>query len=292
MVDIQQHEEEHVGVPDPIIIKKQHGDEHSSGDGPSCAEDSFETTSTSVSDFTPENNIQVKTSQHDGPRSDVKSPSAPEPPRWRFVAKAKKADGYSSTAAGTTVKGKSSEELGAKYFAPEITYAERIKQQREILELNVPDIKYSTFQKEEREVGKLSIDNSVNELVEVLEGGIVISHDPKKITSEQEISSRVWSRFEPRNKDSDNTVQVKDDKDKWKNLIEDETVPVRELKEVGKLKFGPDDDIDESFEGEIVKHPDGDDGKAALATDASDEKEIEIDDDLSSKGDLSESSSC
>ena len=302
---------------DPINTKQS--DENSDA-GPSvCSETASNTVSSEISDITTGSTrvvdatpCELKTAEHtpldsQPSKTEEVTPAkkkyrAPSPPRWRFVAAAKKSAGYSSTAAGTTVKGKSSEELGAKYIAPEITYAERIKQQREILELNVPDIKYSTFQKEEREVGKLSIDNSVNELVEVLEGGIVISHDPKKITSEQESSSRVWSKFEPRNKDSDNTVQVKDDKDKWKNLIEDETVPVRELKEVGKLKFGPDDDIDESFEGEIVKHTlDIDDGKDALATDegvndkesddAADEKEIEIDDDLSSKGDLSESSS-
>ena len=46
--------------------------------------------------------------------------STPAPPRWRFVAEAKKSAGYSSDAAGKYVRGLSSDELGAKYNAPHI----------------------------------------------------------------------------------------------------------------------------------------------------------------------------
>lgn len=46
---------------------------------------------------------------------------APEPPRWRFVAEARKSRGYSSQNAGKTVRGRSSAELGADYVAPEFT---------------------------------------------------------------------------------------------------------------------------------------------------------------------------
>ena len=53
------------------------------------------------------------------PEKKIKLPSAPSPPRWRFVNEAKKSLGYSSSAAGTIVHGKSSEELGAKYFPPQ-----------------------------------------------------------------------------------------------------------------------------------------------------------------------------
>ena len=285
MVDIQQHEEEHVGVPDPIIIKKQHGDEHSSGDGPSCAEDSFETTSTSVSDITPENNIQVKTSQHDGPRSDVKSPSAPEPPRWRFVAKAKKADGYSSREAGKIVQGKSSHELGAEYVAPEITNDEETVTRRKTDGLIMPDIKYSVFQLERRkseemkmpdliyskyqanrrksgemilpdlnyskfnkdvqDVGSLSIEDTGPNVIEVLEGGTVITHNPNS-TSEPDISSRVWaSGHRPKPTEFRET---KDERDKWTNLIDDDSPKSHNLKSVGKLNFG-NNYTDEGFEG-------------------------------------------
>ncbi|KAL7544749.1 hypothetical protein ACHAWF_008108, partial [Thalassiosira exigua] len=61
-------------------------------------------------------------------RPDASSPSsptpvrtAPEPPRWRFVNDAKKSSGYSTRHAGSFVKGKSSEELGAKYVAPDVS---------------------------------------------------------------------------------------------------------------------------------------------------------------------------
>ena len=41
---------------------------------------------------------------------------APEIPRWRFIAKAKKTEGYSSHAAGTIVQGLSAEELAGRYY--------------------------------------------------------------------------------------------------------------------------------------------------------------------------------
>ena len=283
MVNIQH--EDHGGVPDPIINKKQHGDDHSSGDGPSCADDSFETTTTSVSELTPENNIQVKTSQHDGPRSDIKSPTAPAPPRWRFVAKAKKADGYSSREAGKIVKGKSSHELGAEYVVPEITKDEETVTRRKTDELIVPDIKYSVFQLERRKsdemqmpdliyskyqanrrksgemippdlnyskfhkdgqvVGSLSIEDTGPSIIEVLEGGAVITHNPND-TSEPDISSRVWaSGHRPKAKEF---IETKDERDKWTNLIDDESPKSRNLKNVGKLNFG-NNYIDEGFEG-------------------------------------------
>mmetsp|Transcript_665 Transcript_665/g.1384 ORF Transcript_665/g.1384 Transcript_665/m.1384 type:complete len:461 (+) Transcript_665:99-1481(+) len=44
-----------------------------------------------------------------------------EPPRWRFVADAKRSSGYSSLAAGQHIQGKTSDELGAKYVAPDVS---------------------------------------------------------------------------------------------------------------------------------------------------------------------------
>ena len=41
-----------------------------------------------------------------------------ETPKWRFVAKAKSTEGYSSCAAGQVIEGKSAKELIAKYVAP------------------------------------------------------------------------------------------------------------------------------------------------------------------------------
>ena len=39
-----------------------------------------------------------------------------ETPKWRFVAKAKSTEGYSSCAAGQVIEGKSARELIAKYY--------------------------------------------------------------------------------------------------------------------------------------------------------------------------------
>ena len=66
---------------------------------------------------------------NDGPAAAVAPPAAadaieplsPEPPRWRFINEAKKSLGYSSIHAGSYVGGKSSDELGAKYSAPDIS---------------------------------------------------------------------------------------------------------------------------------------------------------------------------
>ena len=211
----------------------------------------------------------------------IESPSkqykAPEPPRWRFNRQSsiiKSSAGYSSAHAGSYIKGKSSEELGGKYIAPEISYTEKIKhEQREVSELPVPDIKYSVFKKEKREVGKLSqddiasnsvgkntrdvgklaIDNSQNELIEVLEGGIVISHD-KNDKEEIDIGSRVWANHQTRTKDERSSN--KSDMDKWLNLLEIDNTSDAKLKEVGRLQFSSTDDcMDEEFDaGVSSKH--------------------------------------
>lgn len=76
--------------------------------------------------------------------SSAPSPRAPEPPRWRFATDRKRAAGYDSSAAGMVVEGLSAEELGAKYFPPEIDYLAREG-------------------KEEKEVGKLNIDETKND---------------------------------------------------------------------------------------------------------------------------------
>ncbi|KAL9182231.1 hypothetical protein ACHAXT_012883 [Thalassiosira profunda] len=47
------------------------------------------------------------------------SHGAAEPPKWRFVSAAKKSLGYSSLAAGSYIRGKTADELAAKYVAPQ-----------------------------------------------------------------------------------------------------------------------------------------------------------------------------
>jgi hypothetical protein len=71
--------------------------------------------------------------------STTPSPRAPPPPRWRFVNDAKKSTGYDSSAAGTVVNGKSSEELGAKYVPPKISYEAKKKQEREVGRLDIDE---------------------------------------------------------------------------------------------------------------------------------------------------------
>lgn len=58
------------------------------------------------------------------PNPPKRHPTAPLPPRWRFLNEARKAHGYSTADAGRQVDGLSAEELGAKYTAP--TFAESI----------------------------------------------------------------------------------------------------------------------------------------------------------------------
>ena len=101
-----------------------------------------EQTSTKTSEdlATDDNRVEIFRDTTPAPTS-VSEPSpkkirAPSPPRWRFVKEAKKTAGYSSVAAGSAIKGKSAEELGAKYTPPKIIHS------REIIE---------------REVGKLHV---------------------------------------------------------------------------------------------------------------------------------------
>ncbi|KAL7546840.1 hypothetical protein ACHAWF_010171 [Thalassiosira exigua] len=55
------------------------------------------------------------------PPTPSKVKTTPEPPRWRFVNEAKKSSGYGSLCAGSFVAGRSSQELGAKYVAPDVS---------------------------------------------------------------------------------------------------------------------------------------------------------------------------
>jgi len=115
-------------------------------------------------------------------------------------------------------------------------------------ELSAPDIKYSKFQKDQREVGQLSIGESAPGYEEVYEGGCIISHGPKDALQPDK-HPRIWANFKPRTKDSKETRD--DTKDKWTTIINEEDSPQFKDREVGKLKFSPDDYLDENFEGEF-----------------------------------------
>ena len=51
----------------------------------------------------------------------MEPPLSPEPPRWRFINEAKKLLGYSSIHAGSYDRGKSSDKLGARYSAGDVS---------------------------------------------------------------------------------------------------------------------------------------------------------------------------
>ena len=81
-----------------------------------------------------------------------------ESPRWRFVNKAKKTEGYSSAAAGTVVTGMSAQELAGKFIAPE--WNESRKEALHV-DTGISDDEevYEGNQKLEMKVGRLEIPN-------------------------------------------------------------------------------------------------------------------------------------
>jgi len=199
---------------------------------------------------------------------------APEAPRWRFAKKTGMVKGYSSRDAGIIIKGKSSQELGAQYETPNITTEELIKPSErrksdielsKLKQLNYSkfeitrrnsdkmgptDIKYSVFEKEEEDVGRLSNSEKESNVLEVLEGGIVISHD--KVDKEEiDIGSRVWSNHHPRS--TAGMVLSDYDKDEYTNLIDNDSSEDTKLKSVGKLNVGSVGGSMDEFEGGIPR---------------------------------------
>jgi len=199
---------------------------------------------------------------------------APEAPRWRFAKKTGMVKGYSSRDAGIIIKGKSSQELGAQYATPNITTEELIKPSErrksdielsKLKQLNYSkfeitrrnsdkmgptDIKYSLFEKEEEDVGRLSNSEKESNVLEVLEGGLVISHD--KVDKEEiDIGSRVWSNHHPRS--TAGMVLSDYDKDEYTNLIDNDVSEDTKLKSVGKLNVGSVGGSMDEFEGDIPR---------------------------------------
>ena len=92
--------------------------------------------------------------------AEAKAATAPQPPRWRFVNEAKKSSGYSSMHAGSFIKGKSSNELGAKYTAPDVSiYNQPAREPIIGLKDEVLVGNTTSFTKEDTEVGILSPKN-------------------------------------------------------------------------------------------------------------------------------------
>mmetsp|Transcript_35757 Transcript_35757/g.60966 ORF Transcript_35757/g.60966 Transcript_35757/m.60966 type:complete len:752 (+) Transcript_35757:58-2313(+) len=230
--------------------------------------------------------------------SDVSSPdskssgngTAPEPPRWRFVNKAKKSLGYSSIHAGTYIKGQSSDELGAKYVAPDISLykPEEVLSDIRKLEHHLPTNK--PHSKEDIEVGKLasserSRDSSSSQGNEV--GKLTIEQVKQ---NEMDLPSGTFaglpksqspaSQSRDPYKEWDTILQIGPKKERehewWDGEINDSyKMPGDEdrsksHREVGKIKFHGPGEGDQSFVGGYTKTSrsyDGDDGVGPNGTD-------------------------
>ena len=211
---------------------------------------------------------------------------APEAPRWRFAKKTGMVKGYSSRDAGIIIKGKSSQELGAQYETPNITTEELIKPSErrksdielsKLKQLNYSkfeitrrnsdkmgptDIKYSVFEKEEEDVGRLSNSEKESNVLEVLEGGLVISHD--KVDKEEiDIGSRVWSNHHSRSMTG--ILSSDYDRDEYANLINNDDSQDTKLKSVGKLNVGSVGGSMDEFEGDIPRQSQADELNAEQA---------------------------
>ena len=105
------------------------------------------------------------TSSSSADRQSSEKITAPEPPRWRFINEAKKSLGYSSIHAGSYIEGRSSDELGAKYFAPDISmYKNEPKKEKFIKPAAQRDDQLSMEEESStdnnyKEVGKLNFNN-------------------------------------------------------------------------------------------------------------------------------------
>ena len=211
---------------------------------------------------------------------------APEAPRWRFAKKTGMVKGYSSRDAGIIIKGKSSQELGAQYETPNITTEELIKPSErrksdielsKLKQLNYSkfeitrrnsdkmgptDIKYSVFEKEEEDVGRLSNSEKESNVLEVLEGGLVISHD--KVDKEEiDIGSRVWSNHHSRSMTG--ILSSDYDRDEYANLINNDDSQDTKLKSVGKLNVGSVGGSMDEFDGDIPRRSQVDEQNAEQA---------------------------
>ena len=124
--------------------------------------------------------------------------TVPETPKWRFVAKAKSTEGYSSCAAGQVIEGKSARELIAKYYVVPSSDSDN----------------ESIISSSKVEVGKLSTTIEEDEYIETFEGGIVVS--PTSQTElDTNVDSKIWVDYH--SKSTRGTQSNDSDKDQWNN---------------------------------------------------------------------------
>mmetsp|Transcript_27648 Transcript_27648/g.50359 ORF Transcript_27648/g.50359 Transcript_27648/m.50359 type:complete len:720 (+) Transcript_27648:109-2268(+) len=86
-----------------------------------------------------------------------------EPPRWRFVADAKRTSGYSTLAAGHYIAGKSSEELAAKYVAPDVSLYKAKGEKPDVGKLQHQPHAKNNYSTEGLKVGKLKLNSNDND---------------------------------------------------------------------------------------------------------------------------------
>jgi len=158
----------------------------------------------------------------------------PETPKWRFVAKAKSTEGYSSCAAGQVIEGKSARELIAQYVARPSSDSDN----------------ESIISSSKVEVGKLSVTLEEDEYTETFEGGIVVSPTSQTVL-DTNVDSKVWVDYH--SKSIRGTQSNDSDKDQWNHNEVNGNSSSSNLKSVGKLALTEDDTLEESFDGEFTR---------------------------------------
>mmetsp|Transcript_11736 Transcript_11736/g.28839 ORF Transcript_11736/g.28839 Transcript_11736/m.28839 type:complete len:717 (-) Transcript_11736:854-3004(-) len=220
--------------------------------------------------------------------------TAPEPPRWRFVNEAKKSLGYSSLAAGTYVEGRSSDDLGAKYVAPDISaYVAKeekaelnsqnnvvywpptatnegpVKADVDIGKLDVISLPLNAFVKQQREVGTFQIKEASSNEAQIRSG--IFAGFPTFETQPKE------SRKPFKEWGANITMRPKEERDNdvWYDgeVRDSYTLPGGGIssmahEEVGKLKFHDSGSGEEFFVGEFSKsNADGNERGVAFSED-------------------------
>lgn len=209
----------------------------------------------------------------DSKSSSDRLPSAPEPPRWRFVNEAKKSLGYSSIHAGSYIKGKSSEELGAKYVAPDISLYQHKKEEVQPKKVSFSLHSSDSLHKDDVDVGKLNVnvppqdafDNGTNEVgkISIRSAGSSTTDLPSgdfkglpKSKSQSDPSRNPFKQW-----DANYRVGPKDGrKHEWYDgkVHDSYKIPGSEGSnkmptKVGKLSFHGRGSGDESFAGEVPR---------------------------------------
>ena len=212
----------------------------------------------------------------DGPPKTGNETLSAEPPKWRFVKEAKKSLGYSSAAAGSYIRGKSSDELGAKYSAPDISLYRPTQETPVVHEIDAKAPSFRQFEKEEGgevgalqprnlyseapytrdlDVGKLDIDESKESNEEVIPDEKFGSLP--KFHSFEETSTKSYRQFDNKYEVGEKTGRKKgvwfdgDVSDNYR--AKSWTYGGGAAGEVGRLKFQGTDSSEETFDGSFSK---------------------------------------